>query len=103
MAKRIISQARGHGSGTYRVRRKAFRFKVKYPSKLSGEGTVLRLVNSPAHTAPLAKVSYGSGIFYMPAFKGMVEGQKITFNQEIKEGNILELERIPVKTNVYNI
>jgi large subunit ribosomal protein L2 len=104
MGKRIVSQARGHGSGTYRVRRRAFRFELKYPSKLSGEGTVLKLVNSPAHTAPLAKIKYSNGIFFMPAFKGMVEGQKINFGgQNVVEGNILELENAPVKTQIYNI
>ena len=104
MAKRIISQARGKGSGTYRVRRKAFRFELKYPSQLSGEGTVVKLQNSAAHTAPLAKVLYSNGIFYMPAFEGMIEGQKIKFEgNEIKNGNILKLENIPVKTRVYDI
>ena len=104
MAKRIISQARGHGSGTYRVRRRAFRFELKYPSKLSGEGTVLRLVNSPAHSAPLAKIGYEKGIFFIPAFKGMVEGQKIQFGgKNLTDGNIIELENAPVKTQVYNI
>ena len=104
MAKRIISQARGHGSGTYRVRRKAFKFKPKYPSKLSGEGTVIRLVDSGGHTAPLAKIEYKSGIFYIPAFKGMIEGQKINFEEkDIKAGNIMQLGDIPVKTEVYSI
>ena len=104
MGKRIIQQARGHGSGTYRVRRRAFRFEVKYPAKLSGEGNVLKLINSPAHTAPLAKIKYQEGVFYMPAFKEMIEGQKISFGENgISNGNILELKNIPVKTNVYNI
>ncbi len=104
MGKRIIQQARGKGSKTYRVRRKAFRFKIKYPSKLEGEGTVIKLLNSPGHTAPLAKVKYNEGIFYMPAFKGMIEEQKISFdNKEIKEGNILELRNIPIKTRIYNV
>src|SRR3989344_247016 len=104
MGKRIVSQARGHGSGTYRVRRRAFRFEVKYPSKLSGEGKVIKLINSPAHTAPLAKISYDGGIFYMPAFKEMTEGQKISFGgKDVNNGNILELENTPVKTHVYNL
>jgi len=104
MAKRIVSQARGHGSSVYRVRRKAFRFKVKYPSRLSGEGTVIKLVNSPAHTSPLAKVGYKEGVFYMPAFKQMIEGQKVNFDgKDVNDGNILELGNIPVKTYVYNI
>lgn len=104
MGKRIIQQARGHGSGTYRVRRRAFRYELKYPAKLSGEGTVIKLINSPAHSAPLAKINYGKGTFYIPAFKGMIEGQKINFNaKEVKEGHILRLGDLPIKTPVYNI
>lgn len=104
MGKRIIVQARGHGSGTYRVRRKAFRIRPKYPLDLSGEGTVIKMINSPGHTAPLAKVKYEKGIFFMPAFKGMVEGQKISFEKDgIVPGNILRLKDIPVQTLIYNI
>ncbi len=103
MGKRIIVQARGHGSHTYRVRRKAFRYRVKYPKKLEGEGKVIKLFNSSGHSAPLAKIKYDKGIFYMPAFRGMIEGQKISFEKEIKSGNILKLKDIPVKTQIYNI
>ena len=103
MGKRIISQARGHGSFTYRVRKKAFRYLLKYPRFLEGEGTVLKLFNSPAHTAPLAKIKYDKGTFYMPAFKNMYEGQTISFSNEIKKGNIVKLKDIPLKTKIYNI
>src|SRR3989338_5639063 len=104
MARRIITQARGKGSGTYRVRRRAFRFELKYPSELDGEGTVANLVNSTAHTAPLAKVVSNRGTFFIPAFEGMVEGQKIKFNTtEISPGNIVKLGNIPVKTVIYDI
>lgn len=103
MGKRIIVQARGKGSHTYRVKRKAFRIKIKYPKKLEGEGTVVKLFDSAAHSAPLAKIKYDKGTFYMPAFKGMVEEQKISFGKEIKEGNIMKLGDIPVKTQIYNI
>ena len=104
MAKRIISQARGKGSGTYRVRRRAYRFELKYPSKIFGEGTILKLQNSAAHTAPLAKILYNNGIFFMPAFEGMIEGQKIFFGgKDVKDGNILALKDIPVKTKIYAI
>ncbi len=104
MGKRIISQARGHGSHTYRVKKKAFRYKVQFPAKLEGEGTVTKLFDSAAHTAPLAKVVYDNGSFYIPAFNGMVEGQKIQFNgKEVKPGNIMKLQDIPVKTKIYCI
>ena len=106
MGKRIVSQARGKGSGTYRVKRKAFRFQLKYPSDFEGEATVVKLLNSPAHSAPLAKINYSKGSFYIPAFKGMIEGQKIIVSnkaEEVKGGNILRLQNIPVKTWGYNI
>lgn len=104
MAKRIISQARGHGSGTYRVRRRGFKFRLQYPPNLSGEGIVVKLLNSSGHSAPLAKVNCGKGIFYIPAFRGLVEGQKISFGgKDIKDGNILRLGDIPVKTQIYDI
>ena len=104
MGKRIISQARGKGSFTYRVKRLAYKYRIKYPKELKGEGTVTQLINSPAHSAPLAKIKYEKGIFYIPAFKGMIEGQKISFDgKEVKEGNIMRLKDIPIKTPMYNI
>ncbi|MCK4553224.1 50S ribosomal protein L2 [Candidatus Pacearchaeota archaeon] len=103
MGKRIISQRRGRGTNTYKVSKKAFRFKLKYPKMLSGEGKVTKLFNSAAHSAPLAKVSSNAGSFYMPAFKNMVEGQRISFDKKVENGNILRLRDIPVKTQIYNI
>lgn len=104
MGKRIISQARGHGSFSYRVRRKAFKYKLQYPKDLVEDGKVIKLLNSTAHSSPIAKILYDKGVFYIPAFKGMVEGQKIKFEvNQIAPGNILRLGNIPVKTQVYNI
>lgn len=104
MGKRIIVQARGHGSKTYRVRNNAYKFKIKYPRFLEGEGTVLRLVNSTAHTAPLAKIKVNNEIFFIPAFKGMLEGQNIKFNgNKVSEGGIIALKNVPVKTPIYCI
>jgi len=104
MGKTIIQQARGKGSFTYRVKRKAFRYKLQYPKKLEGEGKVTKLFNSAGHTAPLAKINYKEGSFYIPAFKEMIEGQKIQLNaKETSLGNILKLKDIPLKTQIYNI
>ena len=103
MGKRIIQQARGKGSHTYRVRKKAFIYRMKYPRKLEGEGEVLKLMNSAAHSYPIAKIKSTQGIFYIPAFKEMVEGQKINFSGEVKNGNILALKDLSVKTKIYNI
>jgi len=104
MGKRIIVQARGHGSSTYRVSKRAFRYQLRYPRELEGEGTVVRLFNSAAHSAPLAKIATPQGSFYIPAFKGMVEGQRITFGgKTIAQGNIMRLGDLNVKTQIYNI
>ena len=104
MGKRIITQRRGRGTHTYKVKGKAFKYKFAYPKKLVGEGKVIELRNSSAHTAPLAKIKCKKEIFYIPAFKGMVEGQKINFEDtSIKEGNIVKLKDIPVKTKIYCI
>jgi len=104
MGKRIIVQARGKGGNAYRVRRNAYKYKIKYPQVLNGEGFVLSLINSPAHSSPLAKIKYENGVFYIPAFKGMLEGQKVSFNgNDVKEGNIMKLKNLPVRTKVYNI
>jgi len=104
MGKRIIVQARGKGSHTYRVRKKAFKYKPKYPREILGEGSVLRLINSPGHTAPIMLIKYNNGKFYNFAGRGISEGQKIKFETtEINPGNIVRLKDIPVKTQIYNI
>ncbi len=106
MGKTIIQQARGKGSKSYRVRVNAYKYKIKYPKNLEGEGKVIKLVNSTGHSAPLAKIQFQKDIFYIPAFKGMTEGQIIKFGNELKEiknGNILKLKNIPIKTKIYCI
>jgi large subunit ribosomal protein L2 len=103
MGKRIVSQARGKGSSTYRVKKKAFIYKLRYPRNLEGEGTVLKILNSSAHSCPLAKINCSQGVFYIPAFHNMVEGQKLKFTGSIENGSFLKLKEIPIKTRIYNI
>jgi len=104
MGKRIIVQARGKGSSTYRVSKRAFRYKLQIPKKLEGEGTVTKIFNSAAHSSPLAKIIHKGGSFYIPAFKEMYEGEKISFEgKEIKKGNIIKVGDLPLKTQIYNI
>jgi large subunit ribosomal protein L2 len=102
MGKRIISQARGHGSLTYQVRKKAYIYKIKYPMH-EGEANVLEILHSAAHSAPLLKIKIKDEIFYIPAFSGAVAGQKITIGGEAKPGNILMLKDVPVGMHVYNL
>jgi large subunit ribosomal protein L2 len=103
MGKRIIQQARGHGSLTYRVRKQAYRFRVGYPIT-AGKGKVMKLLNSPAHSAPLAKIKVNGKEFFNVASNGLVEGQEIEIGgSNIIAGNILPIGDIPTGTQIYNI
>lgn len=102
MGKNIISQARGHGGPTYRVRRKAYQFKIGYPM-YDGEAKILDIMHSAGHSAPLLKLSIKNQTFYNPAFNGAYVDQTISIGKEAKDGNILMLKNIPVGTKVYNI
>ncbi len=108
MGKRITQQARGKGSFTYRVRRRAYRFRISYPSLNSiGTGKVIRLLNSPAHSAPLVKMQLGEQIFFGPAHEGVFEGQEIHVGKradnKISDGDILRLKDIPQGLKIFNI
>lgn len=104
MGKRIIQQARGKGSSTYRVRRKAFSHKIQYPKTLPSEGKIVKLFLSAGHSAPLAKIITSEGSFYIPAFKRMIQGDKINLNgKDVVKGNILKLKDIPTRTKIYCI
>jgi len=104
MGKRIIQQARGKGSLTYRVRKRAFRFKIKYPMN-EGEAEILNIIHSAGHSAPLMKLKVGEEIFFNPAFNGAVMGDKITIKPDAKteQGNILMLKNMPSGSQIYNI
>jgi large subunit ribosomal protein L2 len=103
MGKRTISQARGKGSLTYRVRRKAFLHKIKYPMK-EGEALIVNLIHSPGHSAPLIHLLIKDEAFYNPAFNNAYIGQKITIGKsDASPGNIISLKNIPSGTLIYNI
>lgn len=102
MGKRIISQARGHGSLSYQVRKQAYRYKIKYPMH-EGEAEIIDLIHSPAHSAPIIKLKAGNEIFYNAAFNGALVGQKIVIGKDSAVGNIVMLKDIPTGTTVYNL
>lgn len=106
MGKRIISQARGHGSLTYQARKRAFIYKIKYPMG-EGEAEILSIIHSAAHSAPLLKLKLNNEIFYNPAFNNAVVGQKIVIGAVAAsppaDGNILMLKQAPLGAHVYNI
>ena len=102
MGKRIVSQARGHGSLTYRVRRQAYIYRIGYPSG-EGKAKIIKLINSAAHSAPLIKMQFNGKIFFNLAFQNAFEGQEIEFGREIKDGNIVKLQDAKIGTRLYNI
>ena len=99
MGKRIISQARGHGSLSYQAKKRAFIYKIKYPMG-EGEAEILDIFHSAAHSAPLLKIQLGNQIFFNPAFNGAVVGQKIKVPGPVADGNILMLKDVPMGTHV---
>lgn len=106
MGKRIIQQARGHGSLTYRARKKAFKYSVSYPPlDAEGTGKVLELINSSGYSAPLAKILFQGKVFYNIAANGIVEGQEIKIGRNVppEPGNIAFLGDLPLGTEVFNI
>ncbi len=104
MGKRIVQQARGKGSLTYRVRRKGFRYKISYPS-VEGKGKILKLIHSPGHSAPLLKIQIDNKIFYNLAFNNAFEGQEINIGKKegVKVGDIIKLKDAEMGMQVYNI
>ncbi len=103
MGKRIIQQARGHGSLSYRVRKAAYKYKIKYPIN-EGEAEIVDLLHSAGHSAPLLKLKISNEIFYNPAFNGATVGNKVKIGKaEASDGNILMLKEIPVGTHIYNL
>lgn len=109
MGKNLTQQARGKGSLTFRVRPIAYRYRISYPKlNLIGKCRIIRLLNSPAHSAPLAKVQIGKEIFYIPAANRVYEGQEIRIDEKregdkFENGDILKLKDIPIGTRIFNI
>ena len=105
MGKRITQRARGHGSLTFRVRRRAYRYKINYPFfNTEGKAKIIKLFNSSAHSTPLVKIKINNEIFICPAADGVYDGQEIEIGgNKINKGNILRLKNIPQGTKVFNI
>ncbi len=105
MGKTIIQQARGHGSKTYQVRPNAYRYRIQYPKlNVIGKAKIVKLINSAAHSCPLAKIVIGKEIFYVPAANGVYEGQEIEIGSDkVITGNIVALKHIPFDAHVFDI
>lgn len=108
MGKRIIQQARGKGSPTYRS--PGFKFKadarLKPVSKDLVKGKIVDLVHCAGHGAPLARVCYDDGqIVLFAAPEGIRVGDVVCSGPGAPcvPGNILSLKEVPEGTPVYNI
>ena len=103
MGKRIIQQARGKGSHTYRVRKKAFAVKPKYPTKIEGNMTILKLISSAGHTAPIVKMQMESGeIFFNIAANGLYVGQELKVGGH-NPGDVVKIGDLKNGTTVFNL
>ena len=109
MGKRITQRARGKGSFTFRVRKSAYIYRIGYP-KLSSEGkaTIVKLINSSAHSAPLAKIRINNEEFFVPAAEGVYEGQEIIIgqredNKDPEVGDIIRLKYLTPGTKIFNM
>lgn len=108
MGKRIIQQARGTGSPTY----KSPGFKFKADSKLKPinkelvQGKIVDLVHCAGHSAPLIRVCYDDGqMVLFAAPENIRVGDTISSGPGAlcEPGNILSLKEIPEGTTIYNI
>jgi large subunit ribosomal protein L2 len=105
MGKTIIQQARGHGSKTYQVRPSAYVYRIGMPKLgTNGKFKIISLLNSSAHTSPLAKILIEGKDYFFPAAQGLVEGQEIEIgSSNAAIGNIISLKDVPTEASVFNI
>ncbi len=112
MGKRIITQARGKGSTTYRAH--SFRWGIKVKHRRYDErekttmvkGKIIDLKHNKGFLAPVAIVHYEDNeMVNMFAPEGIRVNEEIQsgINAEVKRGNTLPLRKIPEGTMVYNI
>lgn len=104
MGKRIIQQRRGRGGFTYRVRQKAsLDRKPGYLADLEGEYTVIKLIASPGHSVPIAKLTNKEGkIFYNFATNLLYVGQTIKVGGN-KPGDIACIGDLKNGTSIFNL
>jgi len=116
MGKRTTQQARGKGSMTFRVRPKAYIYRISYPNlNVCGLAKINRLFNSSAHSSPLIEIEISNDTtknqknrFIIPAAEGIYEGQEVYIgkrpdNASPKIGDILRIKDINVGAKVFNI
>ncbi|MEA2037847.1 MAG: 50S ribosomal protein L2 [Nanoarchaeota archaeon] len=107
MGKRIIQQARGKGSPTYRAPSFNYKGEAKYVSLTNEvvEGKVIDLVHCRGHSSPLAQVEYDNGdTCLLIAAEHIKVGDTVSVGgDDAKKGDVLSLGDIPEGTLIFNI
>jgi LSU ribosomal protein L2P len=108
MGKHILTQRRGRGTPQFRSRKTAKVSSTRYPITDLTKTltyTVKNIIHESGRLAPLMVVSGQGNTFYMPAAKGIEEGQKIYMGPgaPVKDGNIIPIGNLPEGTLIYNI
>lgn len=112
MGKKITTQRRGKGSPVFRSASHKRIEPIKY-RKISQEefssnfgAEIIDLTHEPGRGAPIAKVKFVDGLqkYILPA-EGISIGSMIHYGvtADIKEGNVLPLKAIPIRTPIFNI
>jgi large subunit ribosomal protein L2 len=104
MGKNLIQQRRGRGTSRFRAR--SFAFAGEATLKQGQSYTVLDLIHSTGHYAPLARVAYDDGTNgLIIAAEGIFVGKTYAMgeNAEVAHGNVLPLRAIPEGMPVFNI
>jgi large subunit ribosomal protein L2 len=105
MGKNLIQQARGKGSPTYASPSFRYAGDVKLKSG-TWQATVVDLINSQGHSAPIAMIKYADGTDgLMISPEGLFVGTTVMTGQdvEVKIGNSLPLKNVPEGTFICNI
>jgi len=104
MGKNLIQQRRGKGSGRFRARSFAYAGEALVKNKKAY--TVLDLIHSTGHSAPLARVKYEDDTtgLIIPS-EGVFVGKTYHIGEEapITYGSVLPLKAIPEGTPIFNI
>lgn len=111
MGKRLLQQRRGKGSLTYRSPSHRYLGKLQHrnydESERAGvvKGKIVDLVHCIGHSAPLARVSFGSEQILMPAPDKIRVGDDVSSgaNSEVLTGSTMPLKNMPEGTLIYNI
>lgn len=109
MGKRMIFQARGRGSMTYRAHSHRWLGKVIYPvvkKEETKQGIIVDILHDPGRNAPVALVRFDDGrkrLFYVQ--EGAAVGDSIEVGEKAvaRPGNVLSLSKVPDGTSIFNI